>query len=405
MVGEQGELRMRLDRWMQLVGDAGYDGWLVADFRWNNPMFGRLLGLSSGILTRRCFLWLPPFGRGEPQVIASRVDGHAVAALDVPVRLYAGLEEMSARLADVLAGSGRVAMEYVPQGVLPTVSRVDAGLIELVRAFGVDIVSSGELIAALEVWDGRQQRLHQRAAEAVDEARKLALRLCGESLERGERVTEGALASTIMTYFDDKGLVAGDGPDVAVDAHSADPHYSLDGGEGAEITPNSVLLIDLWARVRDEEDAPYADSTWMTYTGSNVPEDLARTFAAVRDARDVALGAIASATRDGVSISGRKVDRAARESIVSAGMAEGLVHRTGHSLGTDHIHGMGTNLDDVEFPDDRPLLAGSGFTVEPGLYWPGRYGVRLEVSAILGPNGPELTTESQSELTLIRGRP
>jgi len=62
---------------------------------------------------------------------------------------------------------------------------------------------------------------------------------------------------------------------------------------------------------------------------------------------------------------------------------------------------MGANIDDVEFPDDRPLLPYSGFTVEPGLYWPGRFGVRLEVSAILLPDRVRVTTESQATLTLF----
>lgn len=391
----------RLERWMRLVGEAGYDGWLVADFRWNNPLFGRLLGLQSGIITRRCFLWLPAAGRGEPRVLASRVDGHAFAGLDCPVTLYAGFEEMVGMLREVAPSSGRVAMEYSRRGALPVVSRVDAGTVELVRSLGVEVVSSGRLVAALEVWDGRQRELHERAARAVDGARRLALSRCSEALARGERVTERTLAGHILSYFDSQGLVAADGPDVAVGPHSADPHYSLDGGEGAEIEAGAVLLIDLWAKARDAEDAPYADSTWMAYTGAVPPPELARAFDVVRDARDAAVAAIDSAAQAGKPIAGREVDRVARASISAAGFEGQLVHRTGHSLGTDHVHGMGANLDSVEFPDDRPLLAGGGFTVEPGLYWPGRFGVRLEVSAMLLPGGVRLTTESQSELTLL----
>jgi Xaa-Pro aminopeptidase len=334
-------------------------------------------------------------------VLASRVDGHAVAGLDCPVSLYGGFDEMSALLSQLLPAGGRVAMEYVERGLLPTVSRVDAGLIEMVRGSGVTVVSSGALIAMLEVWDERQQALHERAARAVDEARSLALRRCAECLERGERVTEGALAAVMSAYFAEHGFSVGDGPDVGVDAHAADPHYSLDGGEGAEIVPGSVLLMDMWTKVRDAEDAPYGDSTWMSYIGSNPPADLMQAFTAVRDARDAALGAISAAARAGTAIAGRAVDRVARDSIAAAGVADYLIHRTGHSLGTDHVHGMGANLDDVEFPDDRPLLVGSGFTVEPGLYLPGRFGVRMEISAILRPDGPYLTTESQSDLTLI----
>jgi len=389
----------RLERWMRMVGDWGLDGWLVADFRWSNPLFARLLDLHGGTLTRRCFLWLPAQGQGEPRVIASRVDGHAVSGLDCPVSLYGGFEEMAGMLRSLLPESGCVAMEYTERGVLPTVSRVDAGMIELVRSSGVNVVSSGSLASALEVWDERQRALHERAAQGVDEARRLALRRCGERLAWGEQVTEAMLADVIQSYLAAQGLDPGHAPDVAVDAHAADPHYSVE-GEGAVIGRDAVLLIDLVARVQDAGDAPYADSTWMAYTGEKPPGDLVKLFTAVRAARDAAIATVEDTACDG-KLPGREVDRVARASIIASGLSDLLVHRTGHSLGTDHVHGIGTNLDDMEFPDDRPLLPGSGFTIEPGLYIPGRFGVRLEVSAVLESKGLCITTEKQTDLTLL----
>ncbi len=389
----------RLGRAARLVGEAGFDGWLIADFRWNNPLFAQSLDLHHGILTRRSFLWIPAAGQGEPVVMVSRVDGHAVAGLDCSVVLYGGYDEMVASLRQMLPRGGRIAMEYSVDGRLPAVSRADAGLVDLVRSLGVEVVSSGPLISALEVWGRRQQALHERAARGVDDARRLALQRCGELLRHGERVTERILTEIIRSYFAEQGLDAHDGPDVAVGAHSADPHYSLD-GDGAEISWDSVLLIDLWAKVPDAEGAPYADSTWMAFTGE-APADVQTAFEAVRDGRDVAIDAIDEAVRSGSAISGQEVDRAARVFFLSAGLGDHLVHRTGHSLGTDHVHGMGTNLDDIEFPDDRRLVIDSGFTIEPGLYFPGRFGMRLEVSAILRPSGVHVTTERQMALSLI----
>lgn len=393
-----------LQRWTNLVGDAGLDGWLIADFRWSSPVFARLLGLSGGILTRRCFLWLPPPERGEPRVLASRVDGQAFDGLDCTVDLYGGFEEMCGHLRRMLPRGGRVAMEYAERGALPTVSRVDGGLIDLVREMDVTVVSSGALISNLEVWNERQRSLHDQAARAVDDVRRLALRRCEDALREGEQITEGALAAFITQAFEERGVTTGHTPDVAVNAHAADPHYSTAGGEGAAIGRDAVLLIDLFAKVRDVADAPYADSTWMAYTGSTPPADLVRVFEAVRTARDAVIDALATATLAGRTLLGKEVDREARASIARDGLEGHLRHRTGHSLGTDHVHGMGTNLDDVEFPDDRPLLRWSGFTVEPGLYLPDRFGVRLEVSVILSPDGPRLTTERQEELTVLQPR-
>jgi Xaa-Pro aminopeptidase len=384
-----------------LVGEAGFAGWLVADFRWNNPLFSRLLGLGSGLLTRRAFLWLPAHGRGEPCVIASRVDGHSVSGLDCRVLLYSGFEEMTSFLQLLLPRGEPVAMEYVERGTLPTVSRVDGGLLDLVRECGVEIVSSGPLISALEVWHETQRAHHERAAQVVDQARRLALQWCEERLGRREQITEGAVVSVITSYFADQGVEADHDPDVATGANAADPHYGIGTGSGSAIEHDNVLLIDLFGRVRDAAEAPYADSTWMAFTGPRPPDDVLRAFDVVRDARDAALDAIADATHAGISLAGREVDRAARAVLAERGFTDRIIHRTGHSLGIDHVHGMGTNLDDVEFPDDRPLLAYSGFTVEPGLYWPGRFGIRLEVSAILFPDGPHVTTERQQSLTLI----
>jgi Xaa-Pro dipeptidase len=393
----------RLDRGMQLVDDAGLDGWLIADFRWTNPLFGYVLGVRSGTLTRRSFLWLPGPGKGDPQLVVSRTDAHMASGVDIPVMLYGSFDEMAAQLRALLPVRGRVAMEYVERGALPTVSVVDAGLIELVRSFGIAVVSSGSLIAALHIWNDDQRALHEQAGRIVDEARRLALQRCQEHVRRGETITEGMLGRLILEYFDQHGLTTSGGAHVAVGAHSADPHYGVEqDGDGAEIGPDSVLLIDLWGKLREAEGAPYADSTWMAYTGSEPSDDLQAVFAAVREARDVAITAVNHAARAGRSIPGREVDRAARAAIVRSGMAEYLIHRTGHSLGAEHVQGMGTNLDDVEFPDDRPLVPGSGFTVEPGLYLPDRFGVRLEVSAVLLSDGVRLTTENQHELTLFR---
>jgi Xaa-Pro aminopeptidase len=190
-------------------------------------------------------------------------------------------------------------------------------------------------------------------------------------------------------------------PDVGVGPNSADPHYNLE-GSGSVVGTDSVLLIDLSSRVRDAAGAPFADSTWMSYTGTSPPTELTGAFEAVREARDAAIEKIAEASSSGQSISGEQVDRVARSAIERRGLTARLIHRTGHSLGSDHVHGMGTNLDSVEFPDDRSLLPWSGFTVEPGVYFPDRFGVRLEVSVILEPQGPRVTTERQNELTLLR---
>jgi Xaa-Pro aminopeptidase len=211
------------------------------------------------------------------------------------------------------------------------------------------------------------------------------------------------LADVIQRSFEVDGLSAEGRPDVGAGANAADPHYSIGSGGGAPVTADTVLLIDLWAQVRDAESAPFADSTWMAFTGRQPPPAITGAFGAVRDARDAAIGAIGAAVEAHRQITGAEVDRISRHVLEEAKFGAAIVHRTGHSLGIDHVHGMGTNLDDIEFPDERSLLVGSGVTIEPGLYFPGKFGVRCEVSAIVQPEGLEVTTECQSELTLVAG--
>jgi Xaa-Pro aminopeptidase len=392
----------QLAPWQERIGEAGLDGWLIADFRWNNPLFARLLDLQSGILTRRSFLWLPRAGAGEPRVLVSATDGHTLSGLPYAVTAYRSYDAMTDALREMLPSGSRVAMEYTPFGTLPTVSRVDAGLVELIRSLGVEVVSSGGLVAALEVWSDRQMEQHRRAARGVDEARRVALQRATESLLAGERVTEGSVARTILRVFEDLGLAANSDPDVGVGPHAADPHYSLaPGDDGAEVVRGEVLLIDLWCKLPGEPTAPFADSTWMAFVGANPPSDIQAAFGAVATARRAAVEAVDASTRAGRSITGREADAAARAVLIAAGYGDQIVHRTGHSLGIDHVHGVGTNLDSVEFPDDRSLLPGSGFTVEPGIYFPGRFGMRSEVSAILRPDHVDVTTESQNTLTVL----
>ncbi len=392
---------MSLERWAELIAEERFDGWLVADFRRNNPILLRLLGLGSGAMTRRCFLWLPPAGKGKPMVLASQVDGHTFRDLDCRVVLYQGFDDMCKALASVLPSGARIAMEYSENGVLPTVSRVDAGLIEFVRSCGVSVASSGALIARVEEWSEEQRALHRRAAQGVDDARRQALNRCREALGREEAFTEGDLSNFIAQVLGSHGLVPGGPPEVALGPHSADPHYSIGESGGPVIGRDSVLLIDFTAKVPDIEGAPYADTTWMSYTGAAPPDEVQRIFTAVRRAQDAAVARIVEATRSGTGVTGYEVDVVARALIANAGLGAYLLHRTGHSLGTDHVHGMGTNLDSIEFPDRRPLLAWTGFTIEPGVYLRDRFGVRLEVSTMLTPDGLEITTEGQRELTLL----
>ncbi|HEV7214428.1 MAG TPA: M24 family metallopeptidase [Chloroflexota bacterium] len=376
----------------------GIDGWLVASFRGSNPIFHHLTGIAHPF-TRRTALWLP--AQGGAVLLGSSVDGHSLVSpngwLERTVQ-YAGLAGLQAELATLLRGADSVAMEYTTDGANPTISRVDAGFVEWVRAQGTVVVSSGDLISLLVAWDADQVTDHRAAAAIVDRVRGEAFREIFARAESNDPATEHALTASILTRLAAAGLVDA-GADVAVNAHASDPHYLPSADRPAPILPGDSVLIDLWAR-RPGDRSPYADSTWMGFVGRQPPAEFQRSFLAVREARDAGISLLAEACRDGQLLRGRDVDRYVRNLLAERGYPSEFTHRTGHSLGWRHIHGDGVNLDDFEFPDDRVLAPVAGITIEPGVYFPGRFGVRLEVSIVLTEQGPLVTTGRQDALEM-----
>ncbi|MGI8913530.1 MAG: M24 family metallopeptidase [Chloroflexota bacterium] len=372
------------------------DGWLVASFRGSNPIFQDLTALAHPF-TRRTILWLPQ--QGGAMLLGSIVDGHSLVSSAAWIERtvqYAGLSDLQAQLAALLRGTDRVAMEYTANGANPPISRVDAGFVDWVREQGPSVISSGDLISLLVRWDAEQVADHRATAAIVDRVRAEAFRAAFARAETAQPTTEHELTAAILAQFAADGLIDG-GADVAVNAHAADPHYVPSPERPVPIRPGDSILIDLWAR-RPGERSPFADSTWMGFVGPQPPAEFQRAFQAVRAARDAGIALLEAAWRDGQALRGRDVDRHVRKFLTEQGYRSEFSHRTGHSLGWRHIHGDGPNLDDFEFPDDRTLTPVAGITVEPGLYFPGRFGVRLEVSIVLTADGPLVTTGRQDRL-------
>ena len=125
------------------------------------------------------------------------------------------------------------------------------------------------------------------------------------------------------------------------------------------------MLLDLWGKL-PEPGAVFADITWVGFTAPQVADPYVKAFNAARDGRDAA-----DALCSSVSVTARdsriQVDRACRAVVVRAGFGAQFIHRTGHSLGTE-VHGNGVHMDDYETHDERRLIPGTGFTIEPGVY-------------------------------------
>lgn len=383
------------------------DGWLFYDHHHRDPIAYRILGLPALMATRRWYYLIP--AEGTPRKLTHRIEAGALDTLPGERRLYAQWGELEAGLRALVAELGatpRLAMQYSPGCALPPISLADAGTVETLRLLGCLVLSSGDLISRFDAtWTAAMLAHHRLAGRGVDAAIAGAFRWVREQLDGGRTVDEYGLQQWLVEQMQTAGLAVEEPPIVAVNAHAGDPHYQPAAQGSAAITPGDLLLLDVWAKTPGGESA-YYDVTWMGYCGrpgeAGVPEEFAQAFAVVRAARDAGIAFVSQRLAAGHKLHGFEVDRAVRSVVAAAGMAEFFVHRTGHSLGRE-VHATGANMDDFETHDEREILMGSGFTIEPGIYCPhGQpFGVRTEVNLHIGESGAEVTGPCQQEIVRI----
>jgi len=373
----------------------GADGWLLYDFHGLNPVATRVLGMH-GMGTRRFFVLLPRSGR--PLAVAHRIELASFDGFPGDVRPYAAWRELHAVLGPVVAGK-TLAMEVSPRDGVPYLDRVPHGVVQLLEGFGARVVPSAPLVTRFAArWSAQELVGHRRAAEALAGIAQEALRWAGAELARGSEVRETTVQRRVMEAFARAGLVTDHPPIVGFQANSANPHYEPREGADRRLASGDVLLLDLWAG--PAQGTVFADQTWMGFAGRAPEAEVRRVWETVRAARDAAVARLRE--RWGrVPVTGAELDDAARGVITEAGYGEFFMHRTGHSIDRD-LHGSGPHLDNFETADDRTLLAGIGFSVEPGIYLAARFGMRSEINVYLDETGPEVTPGTpQTDLLLV----
>jgi Xaa-Pro aminopeptidase len=382
--------------YQRALAEAGVDGWLLYDFRGLNPIAAGLLRLE-GMATRRAFAWLP--ARGTPVALTHAIEqGPWQHWPDAWTReVYSSWRSLESHLARLVKGK-RVAMEYSPGDAVPYLDRVPAGVLEMVRAAGAEVVSSGELVSRFyAVWSDADVSSHERAAERIAVIARDALALAGRRAHAGNPIAEHELMQWIREEFARQGLQTDHGPNVSVGENAANPHYEPSSGHSRLIREGEILLIDLWAR---EPEGVYADQTWMAAVGEPSPEARA-VWEAIREARDRAIALVRERAKDG-RLRGAEVDDAARRVIVDRGFGEYFTHRTGHSIDSRDLHGSGPHLDNLETREERLLIPGIGFSIEPGIYLPGKLGMRTEVNVHMRDGEAVVTPrEYQRELLVV----
>ena len=393
--------------------DAKLDGWLFYDFRGSDPLSYRILKLGpSGITTRRWFYYIP--AKGEPVKLVHSIERGKLDQLPGRRIVYLPWQGLQASLREVLTGRSetrkvgsrvgggrRIAMQYSPDNAIPYMSRVDAGTIELIRSFGVEPVTSADLVQRFEaVWSDEQRMMHDQVADTIHRIIMESFAEVARRIRADVPTTEYDIQQFMERRFASEGMTNDDDPPIiAVNGNAANPHYQPTREINSPIKRGDFVLFDVWYKLK-KPDAVYADESWTGYVGESVPEEYTRIFNIVRDARDAAVSFIQSSLKSGKSITGAAVDDIARGVITRAGYGPQFLHRTGHSIG-EEVHGNGANIDNLETKDSRSIIPHTCFSIEPGIYLEGKFGVRSEINVYIVNDREAIVTGKPIQIEVI----
>ncbi|NIR51574.1 aminopeptidase P family protein [candidate division KSB1 bacterium] len=378
--------------------DQGIDGWLLFDFHGQNYIATNFVGIEPDrILTRRWFYFIPQ--KGEPVLLVHKIERSNFPNPPKQTEFYVGWQELKNKLKPILNGKRKIAMEYSPGGAIPYVSCVDGGTLDVVREIGVEVVTSANLVQYFQgPWSEEQLQSHIYATENVHRIKDEVFALIGDKLKGQEKINEYEVQKFILERLEEANMVTEEPPIVAVNANASNPHYAPSPNRFSPIKQNDTVLIDLFGKEKTP-NAVYADITWMGFAGESVPEEQRKIFDIVAQARDAGLDLLGQASEQGKTLQGWEVDRQVRKVITDAGYGDYFYHRTGHSLDTK-IHGNSVNMDNLETQDQREIISGLGFTIEPGIYLE-KFGVRSEINVYFSVDGPKVYGPIQKEMIAI----
>ena len=347
--------------------------------------------------TRRWYYLIP--AEGEPAKLVHRVEKGSLAGLPGTEHAYSSWREQRESLREILRGKKTLAMQYSPLNNIPYVGLVDAGTIELVRSLGAEVVTSADLVQQFEAhWSAEALALHLQAGKAIDRIVHDAFATIGDAARANREITEYDVQQLILRLFALDDLETAEPPIVAANENTANPHYVPEEAKSRPIHPGDFVLLDVWAKCR-KPGAVYYDITWTGFVGDEVPAHYARIFAVVREARDAAVDFVRRARCEQRTVHGYEVDDMARGVIASRGYGEFFIHRTGHSIG-EEVHGNGANMDNFETHDERRIIPGTCFSIEPGIYL-ADFGIRSEVNVYVEETEARVTGEAQQTVVPI----
>ncbi|HMP80328.1 MAG TPA: aminopeptidase P family protein, partial [Pirellulaceae bacterium] len=180
------------------IQEFGFDGWLLYDFRGLNVLALRVLDIPPDKIGSRRFFYFVP-AQGTPRKLVHRIEPAALDHVPGDKIVYLTWQELEAGVERLLDGCRKVAMEYSPRNGNPYISRVDAGTVELVRSFGAEVMSSGNLVQYFEArWTDEQWQMHLEADRLNQSAFELAWNMIRDHVQNGRRLTECQVQDRVM---------------------------------------------------------------------------------------------------------------------------------------------------------------------------------------------------------------
>lgn len=370
------------------------DAWIVYQFIDLNPIFKKLI--TDTVVSRRTMFIIPK--SGDPYLLHSSVDGNLdqLGLKTVTYTSYAQFRELCKK---TLKKYKTVAMEYSPMSAIPHISKVDAGIVDFLRSIGLKIVSSGDLMQIVAGLNEKEIESHLKATKALDKIKNETFKEITEDLKKNKEVTEYSIQQLLLKKIEEQGYETIFEPDTVINENSAKSHYAPSKNNSKKLNKGDLLMVDVWLKLKGETSI-YADITWMLYRGDKVPEKIQKAFDVAITARDKAIEFLRERVKSKKPTAGWEVDKVARDYVEKQGYGRYFTHRLGHSIGT-FLHGEMTHLDNYENNDNRLILPNHITSVEPGIYIPGEFGIRVEVDILVKENDVIVTTEKQDAITLL----
>ncbi len=388
---------MKIEEIQKALKDLKLDGWLFYDFHRRDPIAQKILSIDSNkIITRRWFYFIP--SEGTPKKLVHSIEPYYLDHLPGDKFVYLAWQKLHALLKDILGTSKKIAMQYSKNNMIPYICVVDGGTLELIRSFGTEVVSSGELVSLFESHlTDNDIESHKQAASVLYAVKDFAFSEISRRVKNNETCNEFIIQQLMLDKFRENDMIWDMGPIVSINQNNADPHYIPTSDINSAIGVGDTVMIDLWAK-KNISGSIYADITWMAYVGAEIPDFHKNIFDIVCKARDSALSLLKSRFNSQSSIQGWEVDDACRSIIIAAGYEDNFFHRTGHNIGGE-VHGPGVHMDNLETKDERNIIKGSCFSIEPGIYFKGQNGFRSEIDVIITNLGQvEVAGEIQDKL-------